>query len=443
MTNVDGTEKDGKGRPSIVTNQTLKPTMSSVLPGRSRFECCRAGKGARAVVWGLLVLVMCAGAAGPAVGQPLHGEVQTVDADEIRIELADSLTVADGVEGRVVREQTVGGEVAQMTFALIVVERVERPAEGPWVAVGRIERRSGDVEAGDGVRFAEVEQRSALVVQSTPTGAAVSLDGDPAGSTPVQRPIEAGTYEVRLEKEGYAPAERTVSIDPGERYEMAPTLETATGTLVVNTLPDSASVQFGEQDLGSTPIETDVRTGTDTLTVHRDGYLSVERRVEVRRNEETRVNVTLRRPLQVELAESQSDALANVRLRREEDRLVVQYDLRGESDEYEVELLLSTDGGTSFEPLPEAVEGQVGEGVTPGSDRQLVWAALEDFPRGFSGSGNQLRVAVEPDGGGGVLWVVGSALVAGAGATAAAVLGVFGGESGGDGLPDSPPPPPE
>jgi len=415
--------------------------MSFLRPGRLCFKCCP--ERARAIVWGLLVLLLTAGAAGPTVGQPLHGEVQTVNADEIRIELADSLTVADSTEGRVVREQTVEGRTVQMTFALIVVERVERPAEGPWVAVGRIERRSRDVEAGDGVRFTEVERRSTLVVQSTPAGAAVSLDGARVGTTPVRRPLPSGTYEVRLEKEGYAPVERTVSIDPGKRYETAPTLEPATGTLVVNTLPDSASVQFGEQDLGRTPIETDVRSGTDTLTVRRAGYLSVDRSVEVRRNEETRVNLTLRRPLQVELAESQSDALANVRLRREEDRLVVQYDLEGDSDEYEVELLLSTDGGTSFEPLPETVEGQVGEEVVPGPDRQIVWAALEDFPQGFSGSGNQLRVAVEPDGGGGVLWVLGSALVAGAGATAAAVLGVFGGESGGGGLPDSPPPPPE
>jgi len=419
--------------------------MPSIFPGRFSCVFLCVDTVSRAVVGGLLGLVMSGAAVLPAGGQPLHGEVQTVDGEEVRVELADSLTVADSTEGRVVREQTVGGEVVQMTFALIVVERVERPAEGPWVAVGRIERRSRDIEVGDGVRFAEVEQRSRLVIQSEPTAAAVSLDGEPAGTTPIRRPIQAGTYEVRLKKEGYASTSRTVSVAPGEQYELASTLEPATGTLAVNTFPDSASVQFGGQDLGRTPLETDVRTGTDTLTVRREGYLAVERVVEVRRNEETRVNLRLRRPLQVELAESQSDALANVRLRREEDRLVVQYDLEGESDEYEVELLLSTNGGTSFEPLPETVEGQVGEGVMPGPDRQIVWAVLEDLPKGLSGSGNRLRVAVEPDGGGGVLWVLGSALVAGAGATAAAVLGVFGGESGGGGggLPDSPPPPPE
>jgi len=417
--------------------------MLSVRSGNSSSASFRAERIEYAIVWGLLIVVMGGGAVGPASAQPLHGEVRTVDADEVRIELDDAITVPEGTEGRVVREQTVGGEVAQMTFALIVVERVERSAEDPWVAIGRIERRSRDIDAGDGVRFTDVEQRAGLAVESTPTEAAVSLDGTPAGTTPMQRSLEGGTYEVRLEKEGFAPIVRTVSLEPGEQYEMAPTLEPATGTLVVNTLPDSATVRFGGEELGRTPIETEVRTGTDTLTVRREGYLSTERAVEVRRNDDTRVNLTLRRPLQVELAESQSDALDNVRLRREGDRLVVEYDLVGGSDAYEVELLLSTNGGTSFEPLPETVEGQVGDGVTPGTDRQIIWAVLEDIPTGLPGSGNQLRVSVDAEGGSGVLWVLGSALVAGAGATAAAVLGVFGGESGGDGLPGTPPPPPE
>lgn len=83
--------------------------------------------------------------------------------------------------------------------------------------------------------------------------------------------------------------------------------------------------------------------------------------------------------------------------------------------------------------------------VTPGRSRQVVWSAVNDFPRGLSGSGNRLRLAVEPAGGNSLYWVLGSALAAGAGATAA-VLGVFGGGggggSGGGDLPTSPPAPP-
>ena len=123
----------------------------------------------------------------------------------------------------------------------------------------------------------------------------------------------------------------------------------------------------------------------------------------------------------------------------------------GDEEAYEVALQLSTNEGQTYEPLPETVAGAVGDEVAPGRDLQIVWSALEDFPKGFAGSGNRLRLAVEPAGGGGLYWVLGSVLTAGAGGAAAAVLGLFGGSSGGGGgggsgggdLPSSPPTPPE
>lgn len=398
----------------------------------------------RLVAWGLLVLVGSGAVVVPAGAQSLDGEVATVSANQIRVELADSLNVTDGTEGRVVQQRTVGGRTVQMTFAVVVVEHVERPAEGPWVAVGRIERRSEDIEVGNDVRFADVERRAGLAVRSDPAGARVFLDGEPMGSTPVRRSLAAGTYEVRLEKEGYTPTVLPVDVAPGDRREMMPTLQEATGTLVVNTLPEDATVEFGDEGLGQTPLQTDVRAGTDTLRVRREGYLAMERTVEVQRDEETRLNLVLRRPFEVQLADRQVTPVDNVRLHREKDQLVVQYDLDGDSDEYEVEFLLSTNGGATFDALPEAVTGDVGKDVTPGSDRQIVWRVLEDFPNGIRGSGNRLRVSAEAEGGRGVFWVLGSAIVVGGGATAAALLGMFqGGTNGGGDLPNSPPTPPE
>lgn len=397
------------------------------------------------VTWGLFVLVGSGGVAVPAGAQSLHGQIETVNADRIRIELVDSLNVAAGIEGWVVQQRTVGERTVQNTLALIVVERVERPAEGPWVAVARIWRDSEDIEVGTGVRFAVVERRSALSVRSDPAGAEVFVDGEPMGSTPLQRSIGAGTYKVRLEKEGYTPTVVALDVGPGDEAEITRTLQEATGTLVVNTLPESATVRLGGQKLGQTPLRTEVRSGTDTLSVRREGHLSVERTVDIQPDEETRLNLVLRRPISVQLADRQGKPIENVRLHREEDQLVVQYDLVGGSDLYEVKVLLSTDGGTAFQALPEAVAGHVGEGITPGRGRQIVWRVLEDFPKGIPGSGNRLQVMTEAEGGGGIFWVLGSAIVAGGGATAAALLGVFeGGSTDGEpDLPNEPPSPPE
>ncbi|PSQ96800.1 MAG: hypothetical protein BRD55_05880 [Bacteroidetes bacterium SW_9_63_38] len=153
--------------------------------------------------------------------------------------------------------------------------------------------------------------------------------------------------------------------------------------------------------------------------------------------------MSLRRPLAVSVSPQQPDRIVNPRLARRDKRLLLTYDLTGEADAYSVELQLSTDGGKTFEPLPETVAGAVGNEVAPGSDKQLVWTAIEDFPKGFSGTGNQLRLAVEESSGNPLYWVLGGALASGA---VAAAIGVAGGKRWGWGRrqpADCPPQPPE
>jgi formylglycine-generating enzyme required for sulfatase activity len=56
-----------------------------------------------------------------------------------------------------------------------------------------------------------------------------------------------------------------------------------------------------------------------------------------------------------------------------------------------VSLFLSTDGGISYPFLCQAVTGDVGDGVLPGTSRHIVWNAGADFP-GFSSMICRLRV---------------------------------------------------
>ena len=73
----------------------------------------------------------------------------------------------------------------------------------------------------------------------------------------------------------------------------------------------------------------------------------------------------------------------------------ITYDLEtiGESP-VTVRLFLSTDAGASYPYLCRAVSGNVGPGVEPGTDRQIVWDAGADFP-GFSSTACQLRVTAD------------------------------------------------
>lgn len=386
--------------------------------------------------------------AGSCLGQPIHGEVTTVDGQALHVQLDDSITVDPGTTGRVVEERTVGGETVQMSFAVVTVDRVEHGMDEPWVAICPIDRQSEDLQVGDHVRFEEVHPRARIAVFTTPPNVTVSLDGVEGGTTPLRGPVAAGAHDLELQRDGYHPRQHAITIDRGERRELRDTLQTATGTLVVNSLPDSAAVQLDGRSVGRTPVSTELQNGTYTVHLQREGYRSMERAVTVPTGEETSVNVSLRRPLEVELADDPDDEVVNAQLSREGHRLVLAYDLVGEADAYSVSLQLSTNGGKTFESIPETVAGATGDDVPPGRDKQVVWAVLEDVPDGLVGSGNRLRLAVEPERGNRLFWVLGGSLAAGAGATAAAVLGVFGGSDGGGGgedgggLPTSPPAPP-
>lgn len=391
--------------------------------------------------------------AGSVAAQPTHGGITTVSGQTLHVRLDDSLSVDPGTVGRVVEQRTVGGDPVQMSFAVVTVSRLEQSFDGAWTAICQIDRQSEDLEVDDRVQFESVFSRPRLSVRTTPPNVTVLLDSVEVGTTPLEGPVGVGRHDLRLERDGYRSKTRSLTLEAGERREIRDTLQTARGTLVVNTLPDSATVQLDDRILGTTPVSTNVQAGTYEVRLEREGFLPAERTVTVPSGSEQRLNVSLRRPLRVELASQQPDAVVNTQLTREGDRLVLEYDLVGDAEAYAVELELSTNGGQTFEPLPETVAGAVGDEIPAGQGKQIVWAATDDFPEGLLGSENRLRVSVEPTGGNSLYWVLGSTLAAGASATAAAVLGVFGGSSGGDGgggpggsgesgLPTSPPTPP-
>ncbi len=144
--------------------------------------------------------------------------------------------------------------------------------------------------------------------------------------------------------------------------------------------------------------------------------------------------------VEVRLAAVQGEVIRNVRLNQEDGRVVVAYDLVGTAKKYEVGLLLSTDGGRNFLPLPQRVAGDVGKDIQPGAGKEMTWAALEDFPQGLAGDQYRVQVTAQKQGGGALLYILG-AVVAGGGATAVLLLG-GGGGNGGNGNGDNGPPPP-
>jgi len=164
---------------------------------------------------------------------------------------------------------------------------------------------------------AAVEGR--LLVRSEPAGATVIVDGREYGPTPaVVRGLDRGTHRVRIVREGYISEERSVDITrsqpapslivtleprrPAEERiaqsvpQSAPTIESYTGTLVVESLPAGASVFLDNRAVGRTPLTLPrVNAGAHVVRLERDGYQRWTRSIRVVATERTRVTASLDR----------------------------------------------------------------------------------------------------------------------------------------------------
>jgi hypothetical protein len=88
--------------------------------------------------------------------------------------------------------------------------------------------------------------------------------------------------------------------------------------------------------------------------------------------------------------------LANVTWVMHGDDVLLRYDLLGDPDEvYSVELVLLQRSDSTFRCIPSAVSGDVGEGVTPGAGRTIVWTFRDDVPWDLRGDGYCFEVTAE------------------------------------------------
>jgi serine/threonine-protein kinase len=128
-----------------------------------------------------------------------------------------------------------------------------------------------------------------LVVTTTPQGATVKI-GDQSRMAPGSFALDAGTYDVVAELEGYQPERRRVAIEVGEHktYEIVFKTKLAVqrpappqvGKLSVRTRPYS-DVSYGTRKLGQSPFEINLPVGSYTLTFKNPAHPTVTRTVKI------------------------------------------------------------------------------------------------------------------------------------------------------------------
>ncbi len=119
--------------------------------------------------------------------------------------------------------------------------------------------------------------------------------------------------------------------------------------------------------------------------------------------------------------QGEQSVVQNVRASRQGPQVTILYSLGGEAGRaYTVTLTLKREQDQNFTYSPKKVAGDVGEDVTAGTDKRMVWDLSDEYPTGLAG--NDFYFVVEAVGqkiGGGIsplVWIGGAAAVGGAAA---------------------------
>lgn len=149
-----------------------------------------------------------------------------------------------------------------------------------------------------------------LTVNSTPAGAAVTVNGLSKGMTPctIER-LPSGENKVSLMLAEHLPYQDTVKLRAGEAHTMEVTLQPLPATLSVICTPAGAKVFVDDQLRGVSPLTLDaIAPGSYAVRVELDSYESQARTIELKRRDTRVEEFTLVRKVgMLEVYSDQSD----------------------------------------------------------------------------------------------------------------------------------------
>jgi hypothetical protein len=183
------------------------------------------------------------------------------------------------------------------------------------------EIRSVDVSAGgkSSLLFHLSPVNALIVVNSSPSGASVIIDGRPTGRvTPAQFAVEKGNHTVMLHKEGYLEETVTADLGPAQNFQYAPVLKAlgntedmrtvskfnlfgrggdsaaSKGSIIVRTQPRGAQVAINQRMLDKTsPVAVAVGPGNFIVDITLTGFKPIHKVVNVSKGDKTAIVETL------------------------------------------------------------------------------------------------------------------------------------------------------
>ncbi|MBS4028653.1 MAG: PEGA domain-containing protein, partial [Ignavibacteriales bacterium] len=136
----------------------------------------------------------------------------------------------------------------------------------------------------------EVELAS-VQIKSTPTGAKIFIENADKGETNKGIFLYPGTYKLKLTLAGYVDEQKTIEVKEGEDNLFTFTLTKNSGTLSLSVTPSDAEIKLNDQT--SRAGDSELKPGSYTLEITKNGYLPHAENLEIKRGEKINRNVTL------------------------------------------------------------------------------------------------------------------------------------------------------
>lgn len=124
-------------------------------------------------------------------------------------------------------------------------------------------------------------EKGIINISSLPEGAEIKIEGQEIKNTPASYSLDAGTYDIVINKEGFQGESRRVFLEAGETEIVSVTLkeiEKALGRITINSLPTGASIFIdGKFQFTTTPFTAEQETGAHIVRLELDGFNPLEK----------------------------------------------------------------------------------------------------------------------------------------------------------------------
>jgi len=129
-----------------------------------------------------------------------------------------------------------------------------------------------------------------LAISSNVNNAEVIINGNPAGRTPFQAQVPAGTYALKVRAPGYLDYNQNIVVGNGPaQFNVA--LQPLGYQVSVNSNVQGAAVLVNGQQLGQTPYATTLPPGTYSIIVRATGYLDYQGQLSVNGPQQVNANL--------------------------------------------------------------------------------------------------------------------------------------------------------